>query len=1054
MKTNVLKHKLRGGLMAVLAAVAFQVNAQSIADIVIASEDHDTLEAAVVAAGLATTLDEDGPFTVFAPTDAAFATLPDGTLDALLADPTGSLADILLYHVAPGTANAADLSDGMRVTTVNGDSIYIKIDGTDVYIDNAMVTTADITADNGVVHVIDAVILPANTIWDVINSSAVHETLETAVKLAKLDDELSGPGTFTVFAPTDDAFTALPHGVLDDLIADPEGALAQTLLYHVAGIAAESGDLSDGQYVTALSGQSIKISVSGSDVMINDANVSIADIVTENGVVHVIDAVIQPGTVVDIIVGSAAHDTLEAAVTAAGLVPTLQGDGPFTVFAPTDDAFAALPAGTIEALLGNIPALTAILTYHVAGVNALSTDLSDGMYVTTLNGDSVKVRIMEDMVMIDRAMVTLADIVGTNGVVHVIDAVVLPEYSVYDVIAGSADHNTLEAAINAAGLDNTLNFDGPFTVFAPTDAAFAALGDAVNDLLADPQGALTDILLYHVLGDSVRSTSLSDGMMATTLNGDSIMVRIEGSDVFIDSAKVTVTDIEADNGLVHVIDAVIVPYSTVVDVIVGSPDHTTLEAAVVAAGLVETLSGEGPFTVFAPTDAAFANLPPGTVEALLNDIPTLTAILTYHVVGDRALSTDLMDGDYITTLNGDSVKVRMMEDKVMIDRAEVTMKDIETNNGVVHVIDAVILPEYTVYDVIAGSADHNTLEAAINAAGLDNTLNFEGPFTVFAPTDDAFAALGDVVNDLLGDPEGALTDILLYHVLGDSVRSTMLSDGMMATTLNGDSITVRFEGDDVYIDSAKVVIKDIEADNGLVHVIDAVIVPYISVMDIITASADHNTLQAAIEAAGLAETLSANGTYTVFAPTDAAFAELPEGMVEDLLADPTGDLTQILLYHVLGTKAMSSELTNGQMVTTLQGSDVEITIDGSNVYVNGAKVVQADIETDNGVVHVIDAVITPATDVTDRFIEDLNVRLYPNPASEFLNVSYQVAKPAEISLDMFSIMGQKVRTIQKGYTSEGVYTDEIAVDDLESGVYIIIVNTGNEKVANKVRVVN
>ena len=133
--------------------------------------------------------------------------------------------------------------------------------------------------------------------------------------------------------------------------------------------------------------------------------------------------------------------------------------------------------------------------------------------------------------------------------------------------------------------------------------------------------------------------------------------------------------------------------STVVDVVVNSKDHNTLEAAVIAAELADDLSGEGPFTVFAPTDAAFKALPDGTVEALLKD-PTgdLASILMYHVVGAKAMSGDLSDGQSIATLNGDKIDVKIKEGKVFIDAAQVTVADIKTDNGVVHVIDAVILP--------------------------------------------------------------------------------------------------------------------------------------------------------------------------------------------------------------------------------------------------------------------------------------------------------------------------------------------------------------------------
>ncbi len=232
--------------------------------------------------------------------------------------------------------------------------VTINEDG--VFINDAKVTVADLHADNGVVHVIDAVLLPpSTTVVDIIVNSPAHDTLEAAVIAAGLADDLSGAGPFTVFAPTDDAFKALPEGTIEALLADPTGTLANILLYHVASGKVMSGDLSDGQMIPTLLGKDVKVTINEEGVFINDAKVTVADLVADNGVVHVIDAVLLPPstTVVDIIVNSPAHDTLEAAVIAAGLADDLSGAGPFTVFAPTDDAFKALPEGTIEALLAD-----------------------------------------------------------------------------------------------------------------------------------------------------------------------------------------------------------------------------------------------------------------------------------------------------------------------------------------------------------------------------------------------------------------------------------------------------------------------------------------------------------------------------------------------------------------------------------------------------------------------------------------------------------------------------------------------------------------------------
>ncbi|MFT4667578.1 MAG: putative surface protein with fasciclin (FAS1) repeats, partial [Gammaproteobacteria bacterium] len=175
--------------------------------------------------------------------------------------------------------------------------------------------------------------------------------------------------------------------------------------------------------------------------------------------------------------------------------------------------------------------------------------------------------------------------------------------TVVDVIVNSDDHTTLEAAVIAAELDGPLSGDGPFTVFAPTDDAFDLLPmGTVTNLLADPTGDLARILLYHVLGAEVMSASLTDGQIATTLLGQNIDVSITTDGVFINGAEVSVTDIPASNGVVHVLDAVILPpAATVVDVVVNSAVHNTLETAVIAAELDDDLSGDGPFTLFAPT---------------------------------------------------------------------------------------------------------------------------------------------------------------------------------------------------------------------------------------------------------------------------------------------------------------------------------------------------------------------------------------------------------------------------------------------------------------------
>jgi len=758
-------------------------------------------------------------------------------------------------------------------------------------------------------------------------------------------------------------------------------------------------------------------------------------------------------TVVNVVVDSPDHNTLETAVIAADLVETLNGPGPFTVFAPTDSAFNNLPDGVLDALLNDPQgALTDVLLYHVLGAQVLSTDLTDGQTAEALNGDNITVTIDSNGVRINDAFVTTADIVTDNGVVHVIDAVLIPPVTtVVDVIVNSPDHDTLEAAVIAANLAETLSGDGPFTVFAPTDDAFAALPDGtIEALLGDPQGALTDILLYHVLGAQVLSTDLVDGQTAMTLNGDELTVSITNDGVFINNAQVTVADITTDNGVVHVIDAVLIPpTTTVVDVIVNSPDHNTLETAVLAAGLETALSGDGPFTVFAPTDDAFAALPAELLNALLNDPQgSLTNVLLYHVLAAEVLSTDLMDGMTATTLLGADITVSINNDGVFINDAQVTVADIQTDNGVVHVIDAVLIPPPpSVVEIIASSPVHNILETAVLAAGLETALSGEGPFTVFAPTDFAFAALPDgTIDALLAEPQGILTDILLYHVAGANALSTDLSDGQTITTLNGKDVTVTINSNGVFINDAQVVFADIVASNGVVHVIDAVLTPpTTTVVDVIVASPVHNTLEAAVLAADLAGTLSGEGPFTVFAPTDDAFAALPAGTIDALLADPQGLLTEILLYHVVGAEVLSSDLSDGQTAMTLNGQDLTVSITNDGVFINDAQVIVADIVTDNGVVHVIDAVLLPSTSSTGDISRELaSINVYPNPASNELFVKTENLDISDARFIIYDIQGR-----QQFISRESNDTFQMDISLLESGMYILEYRSANKAFQKK-----
>lgn len=421
--------------------------------------------------------------------------------------------------------------------------------------------------------------------------------------------------------------------------------------------------------------------------------------------------------------------------------------------------------------------------------------------------------------------------------------------TIVDIAVSDGRFTTLVSALEAAGLVATLQGEGPFTVFAPTDDAFAALPEgALESLLADSE-ALSEVLLYHGISGSVKAEDVItfDGQEVETLSGESVKVMLDGDSVMINEATVIITDIEASNGVIHVIDAVLLPATgekamdeeemsademseTIVDIAASDENFSTLVTALELAGLDAALQGEGPFTVFAPTNDAFNALPEGALESLVADTEALTDVLLYHVTEGEAMAADVveLDGKKVETLLGQYLDVALEGEAVMVDEAQVVVTDIKASNGVIHVIDSVLVPETrSIVDIAVEDGRFTTLVAALEAAGLVEALQGEGPFTVFAPTDDAFAALPEgTVEGLLADSD-ALTQVLLYHVVEGKVMAVQVIDldGEQVETLSGESLSVMIDGETVKINEALVIIPDIEASNGVIHVIDSVLVP-------------------------------------------------------------------------------------------------------------------------------------------------------------------------------------------------------------------------------------
>ena len=821
-------------LMAILllSAIPVSVSASETDDIptnASATGMHDSLVAALTHADLVTTLSGDGPFTVFAPTDDAFANagIDLSTFDT--DEENATLIDILTYHVVSGDVRSTDLTDGMTADALNTDKLLFDVGPNGVMVNGASVTTADVVSSNGVIHVIDKVLTPPQDIY--VDGGMMSEpyyefytdsygqqkisslNLSYNYKFQRLNSATSHP-----FYVSDNGY----EGVSTDAIT-------------ITG---------DGSASSGISGSESFTLFFHDDFAVDDA-LNYYCTVHSNMIsqFNLLPRPIQPLDNIPTIASSTGvHSSLVAALAKADLVTTLEGTGPFTVFAPTDDAFTAagFDLSAYEST-EEISLLADILTYHVVSGSVLSTDLTDGMVAPALNGDNLSFTIDSTGVMVNDANVINPDVVASNGIIHVVDKVLMPPVELVDIpsVAQSTQiHTALVAALSKADLVTTLQGDGPFTVFAPTDDAFNAAGiDLTTYDTPEEIAALADILTYHVLSGAVKSTDLTDGMTAEAVNGDELSFSVNTDGVMVNDANVVSADVIASNGVVHVIDAVLMPPEDeepadpdITQVAAGTGVHTALVAALSKANLVTTLQTDGPFTVFAPTDDAFATagIDLDNFESD-EEIAVLADILLFHVASGYVTSSEIVDGMTLTMANDDNVTFSLVNGSVMLGGATVTAADVVASNGIIHVIDSVLMPPEDIGDIteVASSTGiHTSLVEALVKAELVTTLQGAGPFTVFAPTDQAFIDAGIDLNAFETDDEIAtLVDILTYHVVSGEVLSSSLSDGMTVTMLNGDEASVSISEGVVTINDATVVSADVATSNGVIHVIDKVLMP-------------------------------------------------------------------------------------------------------------------------------------------------------------------------------------------------------------------------------------
>lgn len=376
-------------------------------------------------------------------------------------------------------------------------------------------------------------------------------------------------------------------------------------------------------------------------------------------------------------------------------------------------------------------------------------------------------------------------------------------------------------ALNA-GLVETLR-GGPFTVFAPTDTAFGKLPLDVLHAVEDDPDLLKTALLHHVVPGTITPEQMTAGELTTAAG--TVLTVTEADGTFYIDGNAMGAGVEATNGYVYVMGDVLVPaLGDIIDVATTLPGFETLAALATQAELIDTLKGDGPFTVFAPYDTAFAALPPAIVETVTSDNALLTTVLTYHVLAGKYNLDQLPEGP-IETVAGVELTVTKADGVTYIDGNAVTVQNVQATNGVIHVMSNVLVPPLgDIVDVATTLPGFETLAGLVTQANLIDTLKGEGPFTVFAPTDDAFAALdAATLAAVQADPD-LLATVLTYHVVAGKLTTDMLVPGSLMTVAGVELEVTKVDGV-TYVDGIPIVVQNVQATNGVVHVLSAVLVP-------------------------------------------------------------------------------------------------------------------------------------------------------------------------------------------------------------------------------------
>ncbi|XP_046891523.1 periostin, osteoblast specific factor b isoform X1 [Hypomesus transpacificus] len=505
----------------------------------------------------------------------------------------------------------------------------------------------------------------------------------------------------------------------------------------------------------------------------------------------------------------------------------IEGSGSYTFFAPSNDAWDLLEETVKSALVSNVNIeLYNALHYHMANQRLLTKDLRDGMTVTSMYNDLGLYinHYSNGVVTVNCARIIHGNQVATNGVVHVIDRVITAVgNTIQDVIEVDDDLTSLSAVAVASGLLDKLGEPGHYTLFAPTNEAFDKLDNDVLKRLMSDKGVLQALLNFHLLNSVQCSEAIMAGTSFETLEGHNIEIGCNGDTLTVNGITMVLKkDIVTTNGVIHLIDQVLMPDSAKqVMELVGS-SQSTFGDMVSELGLSAAMSLEAEYTLLAPMNAAF------TDEVMSMDQRYLKVILENHILKEKIVLGQLYNGQRLETIGGKFLRVFVYRTAVCIENACLVRGSKEGSNGALHLMKMLIKPaQASMFQILTDNGGFKIFLSLMEAAGLTDLLKQEGDFTLFAPSDKAFAGVGDGDLALLKGDMNALRTVLLYHFSNGVFIGGGLEPGVtnLLKSLMGSNLRVLSANNTIKVNTIKVPEHDIMATNGVLHFTDSLLYP-------------------------------------------------------------------------------------------------------------------------------------------------------------------------------------------------------------------------------------